>query len=107
MPDSRASATAFGLARRSSIVAQLAEEPLLAELKRRARASWAAGDYAEIARRELWPLGERVVARAEADGRWPALRAELTTLSDVGSSAGYLLLLGRRREAEVDTTKGA
>ncbi len=47
----------------SPIVAALAEEPLLAELKRRARTTWAAGDYAEIARRELWPLGERIVAR--------------------------------------------
>jgi SAM-dependent methyltransferase len=64
MPDSRSSAAAFRLSRHSPIVAQLSDEPLLAELKRRARASWAAGDYAEIARRELWPLGERVVARA-------------------------------------------
>ncbi|MGH2935283.1 MAG: class I SAM-dependent methyltransferase [Gaiellaceae bacterium] len=48
----------------SPIVAALAEEPLLAELKRRARKTWAAGDYAEIARRELWPLGERVVMRS-------------------------------------------
>jgi SAM-dependent methyltransferase len=47
----------------SPIVAALAEAPLLAELKRRARKTWAAGDYAEIARRELWPLGEHVVAR--------------------------------------------
>jgi SAM-dependent methyltransferase len=48
----------------SPIIAALAEEPLLAELKLRARKTWAAGNYAEIARRELWPLGERVVARA-------------------------------------------
>jgi SAM-dependent methyltransferase len=36
----------------------------LEEFKRRARASWAAGDYPSIAERELWPLGERVVTRA-------------------------------------------
>jgi SAM-dependent methyltransferase len=48
----------------SPIVASLAEAPLLAELKRRARKAWAAGDYAAIAHRELWPLGERVVVRS-------------------------------------------
>ena len=48
---------------RAPVVTELADETLLAELKRRARAGWAAGDYAEIARRELWPLGERVVER--------------------------------------------
>ena len=47
----------------SPIVARLAEDPLLHELKRRARTMWAAGDYAEIAARELWPLGERIVER--------------------------------------------
>ncbi|HEU5417683.1 MAG TPA: class I SAM-dependent methyltransferase [Streptosporangiaceae bacterium] len=36
----------------------------LAEFKRRARAGWAAGDYASIAERELWPLCQRIVARA-------------------------------------------
>ena len=53
----------MGVPRHSPIVAGLAEEPLRAELRRRARATWAAGDYPAIARRELWPLGERVVAR--------------------------------------------
>jgi SAM-dependent methyltransferase len=65
MSDTRSQTVAFGVSRRSPVIAQLADEPLLAELKRRARASWAAGDYAEIARRELWPLGERIVERVE------------------------------------------
>ncbi len=54
----------MGIPRHSPIVAALADEPMLAELKRRARAMWAAGDYAEVARRELWSLGERAVHRA-------------------------------------------
>jgi SAM-dependent methyltransferase len=36
----------------------------LAKLKQGARAAWGAGDYAEIARRQLWPVGERIVNRA-------------------------------------------
>jgi ubiquinone/menaquinone biosynthesis C-methylase UbiE len=36
----------------------------LAELKKGARAAWAAGDYPEIARRQLWEIGPKVVARA-------------------------------------------
>lgn len=36
----------------------------LVEHKRAARAMWAAGDYPSVAERELWPLGERIVARA-------------------------------------------
>jgi len=35
----------------------------LEELKQRTRASWAAGDYPAIAQRQLWPVGERIVAR--------------------------------------------
>jgi SAM-dependent methyltransferase len=49
--------------RHSPIVSQLADEPLLHEMKRRARAMWASGNYAEIASRELWPLGDRIVER--------------------------------------------
>ncbi len=52
------------LPRHSPVVAGLVEEPLVGELKRRARAMWAAGDYAAIAARELWPLGERAAGRA-------------------------------------------
>ena len=33
----------------------------LAQLKQRARTTWAAGDYPSIAERELWPLGEEIV----------------------------------------------
>jgi SAM-dependent methyltransferase len=36
----------------------------LEELKQRTRATWAAGDYPAIAQRQLWPVGERIVARA-------------------------------------------
>ena len=36
----------------------------LDQMKQGARASWAAGDYPSIARRQLWPVGERVVRRA-------------------------------------------
>jgi SAM-dependent methyltransferase len=35
----------------------------LDHMKQGARATWAAGDYPEIARRQLWPLGERIVRR--------------------------------------------
>jgi ubiquinone/menaquinone biosynthesis C-methylase UbiE len=35
----------------------------LDQMKQGVRATWAAGDYAEIARRQLWPVGERVVRR--------------------------------------------
>ena len=45
----------MGVPRHSPIVAALAETPMLAELKRRARKNWAAGDYGEIARLELCP----------------------------------------------------
>jgi SAM-dependent methyltransferase len=33
----------------------------LEQLKKNARAAWAAGDYPAIARRQLWPVGERIV----------------------------------------------
>jgi ubiquinone/menaquinone biosynthesis C-methylase UbiE len=35
----------------------------LVEVKKHARASWAMGDFAEVARRQLWEVGERVVRR--------------------------------------------
>jgi ubiquinone/menaquinone biosynthesis C-methylase UbiE len=37
---------------------------VLDQVKQATRATWAAGDYAEVARRQLWPVGERVVRRA-------------------------------------------
>ncbi len=37
---------------------------VLAQMKYAARATWVLGDYTAVAERELWPLGERVVARA-------------------------------------------
>lgn len=37
--------------------------PGLTEMKQRTRATWAAGDFPAIARRALWPVGERLVQR--------------------------------------------
>jgi ubiquinone/menaquinone biosynthesis C-methylase UbiE len=37
--------------------------PGLAEVKQHARATWAAGDFPEVARLTLWPVGERLVQR--------------------------------------------
>jgi SAM-dependent methyltransferase len=41
----------------------ITEPPGLAELKQRTRATWAAGDYPEVAKRGLWEVGERLVQR--------------------------------------------
>lgn len=38
-------------------------DPGLAEVKQLARATWAMGDFAELARRSLWEVGDRVVRR--------------------------------------------
>src|SRR5919205_178173 len=38
----------------------------LEQMKQGTRATWAAGDYAAIAQRTLWPVGERVVRRIGA-----------------------------------------
>jgi len=38
-------------------------EPGLDQIKQHARSTWAMGDFAEVARRQLWPVGERVVRR--------------------------------------------
>jgi SAM-dependent methyltransferase len=35
----------------------------LAEFKQRTRATWAAGDFPEVAKRELWDVGARIVQR--------------------------------------------
>jgi SAM-dependent methyltransferase len=35
----------------------------LAEFKQRTRATWAAGNFPEVAKRELWPVGARLVQR--------------------------------------------
>jgi SAM-dependent methyltransferase len=40
-----------------------AEMTQLAEFKRGVRAAWASGDYGEMARHDLWPMGERIVQR--------------------------------------------
>ena len=37
--------------------------PGLIQAKQHARATWAAGDFREVARRTLWPVGERLVRR--------------------------------------------
>jgi SAM-dependent methyltransferase len=36
---------------------------VLEQLKKNARISWAAGDYPTVAKRQLWPVGERIVRR--------------------------------------------
>jgi SAM-dependent methyltransferase len=41
-----------------------ANEAALQQFKTMARAGWAAGDYPAIARRQLWPVGERIVRNA-------------------------------------------
>ena len=42
---------------------RMVEPAGLAEFKQRSRASWAAGDYAAVAHRNLWEVGERLVRR--------------------------------------------
>ena len=42
---------------------RIVEPAGLAEFKQRARASWAAGDFAAVAQRNLWEVGERLVHR--------------------------------------------
>jgi SAM-dependent methyltransferase len=41
----------------------ITEQACLAEFKQRSRATWAAGNFPEVAKRELWPVGERIVQR--------------------------------------------
>jgi SAM-dependent methyltransferase len=49
----------------------------------------------------------RARAAAEADGRWPELRAELAALNAGSTSAGYLLVVGRKQGgSRTPTTKG-
>jgi SAM-dependent methyltransferase len=100
----------------SPLVAALAEEPVRAELKRRARKTWAAGDYAEIARRELWPLGERVVMRTGVRAREDVLDVACGTGNAALRAAGAgarvvalnltpeLLATGRALAAEAGAT---
>jgi SAM-dependent methyltransferase len=40
-----------------------AESDVLEQLKKHARSAWAAGDFPAVARRMLWPVGERIVRR--------------------------------------------
>ncbi len=42
-----------------------AGETTLGELKRAASATWALGNYGEVAARELWPIGERIIRRLD------------------------------------------
>ncbi len=44
----------------------------LAKLKQGARATWAAGDFPEIARRQLWEVGPRIAGRRRRAARWSA-----------------------------------
>ncbi len=40
-----------------------ANQGVLDQLKKHARAAWSAGDYPAVAKRQLWPVGERIVRR--------------------------------------------
>jgi SAM-dependent methyltransferase len=40
-----------------------ANQGILEQLKRNARSAWSAGDYPTVAKRQLWPVGERIVRR--------------------------------------------
>jgi SAM-dependent methyltransferase len=39
--------------------------PTLEQMKNQTRSMWAAGDFPAIAKRQLWPVGERIVRRME------------------------------------------
>jgi SAM-dependent methyltransferase len=39
--------------------------PTLEQMKNQARSMWAAGDFPAVAKRQLWPVGERIVRRME------------------------------------------
>jgi SAM-dependent methyltransferase len=41
----------------------ITDQAVLAEFKQRSRATWAAGNFPEVATRELWDVGERIVQR--------------------------------------------
>jgi len=49
--------------RKGSTMTTTQETSGLAEAKQRTRATWAAGDFPEVARLTLWPVGERLVRR--------------------------------------------
>jgi SAM-dependent methyltransferase len=70
--------------------AQTAE---LAEFKRRVRGTWAAGDYPAVARRDLWPLGGRIV---ELAGVRPGER-----VLDVACGSGNAAIRAARAGAHV------
>jgi ubiquinone/menaquinone biosynthesis C-methylase UbiE len=40
-----------------------ANQGVLEQLKKHARSAWSAGDYPTVAKRQLWPVGERIVRR--------------------------------------------
>jgi SAM-dependent methyltransferase len=65
----------------------------LATLKRGARATWAAGDYHAIAERQLWEVGERVVARAHV--------APQEQVLDVACGTGNAALRAAKAGADV------
>src|SRR4051794_29271031 len=49
--------------RKGSEMSTIEAPDALAAFKQHTRAAWAAGDFPAIARRELWPMGRRLVDR--------------------------------------------
>jgi SAM-dependent methyltransferase len=75
------------------------ETAMLAALKQAARQTWALGDFAAIAERELWPVGERIVKRL-------AVRPDEQVL-DVGCGTGNAAIraaLAGARTTGIDLT---
>jgi SAM-dependent methyltransferase len=70
-----------------------AQTDVLAGMKKATREIWALGDFPAVAERELWPLGERVVARA-------GIRLG-ESLLDVGCSAGNAAIRAARAGGRV------
>jgi SAM-dependent methyltransferase len=79
-----------GMTTTTSNAALLAE---LAQLKRGARATWAAGDFPAVARTQLWDVGERIVERVGP-------RAGERVL-DVACGTGNAALRAAQRGADV------
>jgi SAM-dependent methyltransferase len=65
----------------------------LQQIKQGARAAWAAGDFHDVARNDLWPLGERIVQRA-------GVRAGEDVL-DVGCGTGNAAIRAAQSGARV------